>query len=285
MTKGDIAQKNAKETAEWRTRGIAGKITAINPEAKQMTVQMSALTGTTTVSLVPKADATFLHYAPDSVRFDEAKPSSFAEAKVGDQLRAIGDRSADGAGFTAEKVLIGSFQTVAGTIKTVDSEKNEVVIKDLSNGKDVTVSTANVTTFKRFPAEMAERMAQMGGGVRPPGQAGPPVQGGGQPTPNGQAGGARPPGSGGGRPGGGGIDDMLERCPTITTDDLKLGDTIAVVSSKGATPDHIKAFKLLAGVEPFIRIAQMAAAAGANRGQGQANLNITIPGLDGIGFQ
>src|SRR5437773_1909445 len=40
MTKADIAQKQAKETAEWRARGIAGKITAINPESKQITVQM-----------------------------------------------------------------------------------------------------------------------------------------------------------------------------------------------------------------------------------------------------
>jgi hypothetical protein len=77
---------------------------------------------------------------------------------------------------------------------------------------------------------------------------------------------------------------MLDRFPTITVSDLKPGDMIAVASSKGATPDRIKAFKLLAGVEPFIRMAQMAAA-GGNRQGGQANLNITIPGLDGIGFQ
>jgi len=284
MTKADIAQKHAKETAEWRSRGIAGRITAIDPAAKKIMVQMGGLMGTTAIALIPKDNATFLHYAPDSVRFDEAQPSSFAEAKVGDQLRAIGDKSADGATFAAEKVLIGSFQTVAGTIKTIDAEKNEVVIKDLNTGKDVTVSTANVTTFKRFPAEMAERMAgaQMGGGVRPPGQGRPAGQGT-QPAGNGQ-GGARPAGFGGGRAGGGGIDDMLERFPTIAVTDLKAGDMIAIASSKGATPDRIKAFKLLAGVEPFIRMAQMAAAS-TNRGQGQANLNISIPGLDGIGFQ
>ena len=283
MTKADLAQKQAKETAEWKTRGIAGRITAINPETKTLTVQIGGLMGTSTIAVTPKEKATFLHYAPDSVRFDEAKPSSFGDAKVGDQLRAIGDKSADGATFAAEKVLLGSFQTVAGTVKTVDTEKNEIVITDLSTRKDITVSTANVTTFKRFPEEMAQRMAG-GGGVRPPGQgqAQPAGQTG---TPNAAGqGGVRPGGFGGGRPGAGSIDEMLERFPTITTADLKPGDMIAVASSKGATPDRIKAFKLLAGVEPFIRMAQTAATGNGGRGQ-QANLNISIPGLDGIGFQ
>jgi hypothetical protein len=75
---------------------------------------------------------------------------------------------------------------------------------------------------------------------------------------------------------------MLERFPTITTADLKAGEMIAVASSKGATPDRFKAFKLLAGVEPFIRMAQAASA--ARGGQGVSG-NFTIPGLDGIGFQ
>lgn len=286
MTKADIAQKNAKETAEWKTRGIAGRITALNAETKAITVQMGGLMGSTTIVVTPKEKAAFLHYAPDSVRYDEAKVSSFAEAKVGDQLRAIGDKSADGATFAAEKVLLGSFQTVAGTVKSVDTAKNEVIIKDLASGKDITVSTAEVTTFKKFPVEFAERMAgSQAGGVRPPGQTGGQPQPGAQGQPNGNGqGGARPGGGfGGGRAGG--IDEMLDRFPNITVSDLKPGDMIAVVSSKGASPERIKAFKLLAGVEPFIRMAQMAAAAGNRPQGGQANLNISIPGLDGIGFQ
>ena len=89
------------------------------------------------------------------------------------------------------------------------------------------------------------------------------------------------PGAGG--PGGGprgGIDDMLERFPAITVADLKVGDMIAVSSTKTASADHITAIKLLAGVEPFIRMAQMSAARNQGRGQGTQSLN--IPGLDGF---
>ncbi len=286
ITKADIDGKNAKETAEWKTRGITGKVSAINQQTNQLTVQMSGLTGaSTTLAVTPKENAKFLHYAPDSVRFDEAKPSSLSEITVGDLIRAVGDKSADGASFTAEKILIGSFQTTAGTVKTVDAEKNEIVIKDFASGKDVTISTASVTTFKKFPAEMAERMASFqsgGGGARPAGEGGMqarpvnPGGGGGQGSTGGQGRG----GVGGAR-GGGGIDDMLERFPNITAADLKAGDVIAVSSTKNGSSDHIKAIKLLAGVEPFLRMAQ--ATGGRGRGQGVQG-GFSIPGLDGIGF-
>ena len=79
----------------------------------------------------------------------------------------------------------------------------------------------------------------------------------------------------------GGIDDMLERFPTITVADLKAGDVIAVSSTKTTNLDRITAIKVLAGVEPFLRAAQMqAAAAGGQRGGG---LSLDIPGLDGFG--
>ena len=86
-------------------------------------------------------------------------------------------------------------------------------------------------------------------------------------------------GFGGGRSGG--IDDMLERFPNITTADLKPGDMIAFSSTKNSNIDRIKAIKLLAGVEPFLRMAQ--ASNGNQRSQGVSG-NFTIPGLDGVGF-
>ena len=81
---------------------------------------------------------------------------------------------------------------------------------------------------------------------------------------------------GGGR--GGGIDEMLERFPSITAADLKAGDMIAVSSTKNGTLDRISAIKLLAGVEPFIRAAQ----ASGQQGRGGQQGGFNIPGLDGF---
>lgn len=282
MTKSDIAQRNQKDSEKWATRGISGRVNAIDPVTKQVKVDVRGLSATTTVVLTPKDGAKVLRYAPNSVKFSEAKASTINEIQTGDMLRALGDRSADGASFAAEEIITGAFRTVAGTVKSIDVAKNEVVITDAQTKKDLTVELGSASTIKKFPEEMAQRLAAFqggpGGGQRPggaPGAGGPP-QGGASPA------GANGPG-GSGRPGGqrGGIDDMLERFPNITVADLKAGDVIAVSSTKTAEIDRITAIKVLAGVEPFLRAAQAQAAAGGQRGQGA--LSLDIPGLDGFG--
>lgn len=277
MTRSDIEKKHAAEAAAWKTRGLAGRVTAVNTGTGQITVEVRGLMGTTTTVVTPKENATFRRYAPDSVKFDEAKMSSLAEIKTGDMIRALGDKSSDGTSFTAEEVVSGAFQTVAGTVKSVDVEKKEIVVTNLQTKKDVTISLGGASVLKKFPAEMAERLAGFQSGVRPPSSGGgqPPAAGG---QPGGAPGGQGRPGFGGRA---GGIDDMLDRFPNITAADLKPGDMIAVSSSKNGNADRINAIKLLAGVEPFLRMAQ--ASGGRGRGQGVSG-DFTIPGLDGIGF-
>ncbi|MBK7934105.1 MAG: hypothetical protein IPK01_11525 [Acidobacteria bacterium] len=287
MSKSDIAQKQAKEAENWRTRGIAGRVTAVNAQTNQLTVEIRSLMGSTSMVLTPNADAVFHRYAPDSIKFEEALNSSLAEVKQGDMIRALGDKSADGTSFSAEQVVTGAFQTIAGTVKSIDIEKNEVIITDLQTKKDVTVAIGTASMMKRFPAELAQRLAggaMGGGGPRPPGQGQPAA--GGPPTTGGQV---RPAGGapGQGRPGmggQGGIDDMLERFPNIKAEDLKAGDIIAISSTRNGNTSRVNAIKLLAGVEPFIRLAQ--ATSGGGRGQGGQAVQggFTIPGLDGIGF-
>jgi hypothetical protein len=290
MTKSDIAQKQTKESERWATRGISGRVASVDQITKQIKIEVRGLANTTTVVLTPKNDAKLLRYAPNSVKFSEAKSSSVNEIQAGDMLRAVGDRSADGASFAAEEIVTGAFRTVAGTVKSVDVAKNEVLITDAQSKKDITVELGSATLLKKFPEEMAQRMASFGGqggGARPGGGQGAPAggqrpqgatPGAGQTGPGGGAGGPGGPGRfGGGR----GIDDMLERFPNITAADLKAGDVIAVSSSKSATSERITAIKLLAGVEPFLRAAQAQAA--ANGGRGQGGLSLDIPGLDGFG--
>lgn len=294
LATAELSAQKTKEASEWKTRGISGKVEAIDAINRTVTIKVSGLMSSQSVVVSFKPNAEFLHYADDSVEFADAKPTDFLGIGIGDMLRAVGDRSADNTAFTAEKVLVGSFQTIAGTVKSVDAGKNEVVISDFASGKDITISTSKVTTFKRFPVEDAERLAGMQAAMRnggAPGQnrgAGAPPAGGraqgGQEhaggRPGGQQGGQRPGGAMGGPRGG--VDEMLDRFPTITTADLKVGDSIAVSSTRANATGHVTAFKLLAGVEPFLRLAQVSTG-GGRRNQG-VDGSFSIPGLDGNGF-
>ena len=285
MAKSDIAQRNAKEAEKW-SRGISGKVASVNSQTGQISVEIRNLMGSTTVVITPKEGAAFKRYAPNSVKYSEAVESSVGAVQAGDMIRAAGDKSADGLSLAAEEIVTGAFQTIAGTVKSIDVEKNEVVITNLQTKKDVTVALGTASVMKKFPEEFAQRMVQFQGagmqgggpGARPAGTPGgsQPVQTAPPAGSQGQPGGPVRMMPGGGR--GGGIDEMLERFPSITAADLKAGDMIAVSSTKNGTLDKISAIKLLAGVEPFIRAAQ----ASGQQGRGGQQGGFNIPGLDGF---
>lgn len=258
MTKGDLAKKQEAERAEWRRRGILGVITALKPDTKEITISNRTMAGTQSV-IIPVSDKTEMRrYAPDSIKFGDAKPSSFNELKVGDQLRALGDRTEDPLRFNPQKVVTGSFRTVGGVVKEVNPATGEIKIAELEKKTPLTIVIKQDAVLRRFPAEMG-MMGGFGrgqGGPGAPGGNAPAAgSGGGQPQ---QAAQPRPQGAGAGGPGGPGgpggrnINDMLERLPIISIADVKVGDTIIVSSTQGVDPTRLTAISLVAGADTLL---------------------------------
>lgn len=54
--------------------------------------------------------------------------------------------------------------------------------------------------------------------------------------------------------GGPSIQDMLERLPTITIADVKVGDTIIVSSTKGADPTRLTAISVISGADTLLNM-------------------------------
>ena len=232
---------------------LLGIITALKPETKEITISSRTLAGQQSITIPITDKVELRRYAPDSIKFADAKPSEFAEIKVGDQLRALGERGPDALSFTAEKVVTGAFRVVAGVVSAVDAASGEVKINDLQTKQPLTIVVKQDAVLRRFPsaAEMGGMMAMMGRG----GQGAPPAAGQGN-RPNAAPGG--PPqggGPGGGRTGGGpNIQDMLERLPTITIADVKVGDTIIVSSTKGADPTRLTAISVISGTDTLLNM-------------------------------
>ncbi|HEX5708108.1 MAG TPA: hypothetical protein VFX96_12475 [Pyrinomonadaceae bacterium] len=275
-TKADLEKKREAERAEWKARGVVGVVAAVDPATKEITLNTRTPEGPKPVKLAVAGDAVkFRRYAPDSVKFSDAKPSTFEEVKVGDQLRAKGERSADGATFTPEEIVTGTFRTTLGTVSAVDAAKNEITVKQMQGNAVMTVVVRPDSMLKRVPAEFA---AMMGGGGGAPGAGGaaPGAAGGQQRVVVQQhgSGGATPPA--GGAPGAGGgmarrmgdMAEMLERLPPTTVAELKAGDMIVVSSTVGADPTRVTAIQLVAGIEPIV--AMMARRAGGGGGGGPA---------------
>src|SRR6185503_6356399 len=179
-----------------------GIVAATNPTTKEVTITSRALMGGPQSVVIPITDKTkVLRYPPDSIpKYSDAKRSSFEEVKVGDQLRALGDKSTDGLRLTPEEVVFGTFKIAGGTVTAVDPAANTITISDLKTKQPTTIVLKPDTVVRRFTGMMGGGPGGPGGGA-PPGGTAPP-----QGQPQGRSGaGQRPAGGGpGGPPAGGG---------------------------------------------------------------------------------
>ncbi len=299
ITKADLAQKHARDRAEWMRRSVAGTVSAVDSGKNEIVISTQARDGGKTITIQASAATQYRRYAPDSVKFADAKPSTLGEIQTGDQVRALGDKNGDGTQVTAEEVVSGAFRTFAGTVISADPASGTVRVTDLQTNKPVTVHVKDDTLARKLPDMMAAMLARrMGGGGGAPGAApgagGSPGGGGGgqwqggsggQGTWNrgaGGAGGSGAPGGPGGAGGPGGgrqfdMQQMLERMPPLVLADLKKGDALVISSSRGSNPSEVTALTLLAGVEPLLMAAPRMA--GGNVNAGSWNLDIGMPGM------
>ena len=259
MSKADIAQKQAAERAEWQ-RGVGGLVSSVDPVTSTVTVSTAALGATKKVVVHVSKDTILRRYAPDSVKFDDAKPGTFGQIQSGDQLRARGTRSADGNDFAAEEIVSGSFRNIAGTVSSIDASQNTLSVMDLKTKKPVLVKFTPDSQLRKMDPMMAQGIAMRlkggaaggppsgagtGGAATAARPAGPPPSGGGPSGPPGGPGGARP----GGAPD---FQRILNRMPQATLADLKKGDAVMIVATQGTASGGVTAITLLSGVEPIL---------------------------------
>ncbi len=271
MAATDISKKNDKDRQEWTTRGISGVVTKKDGDQLLLKLKVGGEEKIATVTV--SANANLKRYAPDSVKFLDAKPGKLAEIGVGDQVRARGEKSADGLAVKADELVFGTFQTRAGDIVSIDVAAKELTVKELGTQKTFVVKLTTDSQVKALP--------DFGGMGAPAGMAG---RGPGGAAPAGAPAGAAPGSPGMGRgPGGpagvggrGGMPDvnqMIEMMPLATVDALKPGQSIIVSSTKTGKPDLLTAITLIGNAGMIIRMAQasaMASQGGGRQGGGGA---------------
>jgi hypothetical protein len=269
MKKADIVEKQAREREEWQRRGTAGLVSRVDAASKTIVVLLPGIGEKKTVTIRLSKDTILRRYAPDSVKFDDAKTAPLDQIKPGDQLRARGTRNADGSEFAAVEIVSGTFRNIAGIISAIDATSNSITLQDLATKKAVTVKITPDSQVRKLPPSMAQRIAaRLKGipvdaassnaagaaagsgsnasvnpaqGVRP---TGPPTGGAG-------AGGFGGPGrNAGGGPGD--LQQVMNRMPPATLADLQKGDAVMIVATEGGSSGVPSVIILLGGVEPIL---------------------------------
>ncbi len=254
MKKADIAEKQEQERAAWQRHGVGGVVKAVDAAAETVKISTGTLAAENLTIHVSK-NTIIRRYAPDSVKFDDAKPGTLDQIKLGDQLRARGTRSADGSELAAEEIVSGTFRNIAGTVVTTDQANNSVTVLDLATRRPVILKITADSQMHKLPPMVAQRIAMRLKGITPGGGAGGAAAAGGPP----KMGNAQTPsnGNGPGRRAGGPPDfqQMLSRMPVVTLTDLQKSDALMIVATEGSPNAPSTAIVLLSGVEPILTAA------------------------------
>ncbi|HEY4043724.1 MAG TPA: hypothetical protein VGM32_18020, partial [Rhodopila sp.] len=269
MKQSALAEHQQAEEADWQRRGVGGLVKSVDAAAGTITIASGART--LTIHATPKT--VVRHYSPDSIKFSDTQPSTLAQIQPGDQLRARGDRNADGGEVTADEIVAGSFRNIAGTVLSTDPAANILTIRDLATKKPVTIHVTAESQMHKLPEQMAHYLAmslKRGGSGQQNGQEHPAESGASAGSASRQAGGA-----GGQR--NGDLSQMLQRTPPVQLSDLHKGDAVMIVATQG-TPGSATAVSLLAGVEPILT-----ASPSASQSMFSASWNLGGGGNSGAG--
>jgi len=287
MTKSDVAAKQQHDREEWQKNGVGGVVKAVDAGSGAITLSTGTMGAPSTLAVNVSKETIIRRYAPDSVKFDDARPGTLEQVRAGDQMRARGTRSEDGKQMAAAEIVSGTFRSIAGAVISADAANKTIVVTDLSNKRPVTLKIGPDSQMHQLPAMFAQRIAMRLKGVTPPAAGGANAAGGAPAQAQGggaQAGGAS--GSGEGRPGfggGGGRPDfqqMLNRMPAVELNQLQKGDAVMIVATEGTADSPSQVIILLSGVEPILTAASPSAAStilspwnlssGSNMGTGDA---------------
>ena len=252
MKHADVSAKQEREKEDWQKRGVGGLVDSVDTATGNITISSSGFGGKKMIVIHAAKDTVARRYATGSVKFDDARPAPLSEIKAGDQLRARGNKNADGSELTAEEIVSGTFRNIAGTITVVDAASNSVTVQDAIRKAPVVIKLSADSQVKKIPPEMAQRIAMRLKGAGGEGGHASGVPATGSPPANSQF----PRGAGGmqGERGNGTPDlqRFLSRLPDSKLSDLQKGDAVMIVSTEGKDSGEVTAITMLAGVEPIL---------------------------------
>ena len=140
----DLARRNQDTQAQWKnaTKGLA---TAVDPNAKTVTITSKVGPTSREVSLDVSGKVDFRRYNPESGQYE---PGTLAGIRTGDQILVLGQKSADGASVKADAIGFGSFKTIGVLIKSIDTAGNTITGTETASKKPITICSDPIRPSK-----------------------------------------------------------------------------------------------------------------------------------------
>jgi hypothetical protein len=220
-------------------------IAALDPAAKEITIKLSSAAGAKLMVIAFAPGAALRRYAPNSVKFSDARPGRFEELKVGDQVRALGTGNEDRSRYTTEELVSGSFRAIAAVVVSNDAAQNTILVTDLASNKRIEARLTPDSIARRLSAEIVQTLAARNKEGSAPDR------------------GARD------------LHPLIEKLPQLNLADLKPGDTVIISFANSEDASRVTAITLLAGVEPLLKTSTRGGQS-VNLGSWNLDLNMTV---------
>lgn len=267
ISPGTVAAVSDQVRQDWQKRGVGGIVDTVGTENGVIHISVPRPGGKKQIAIHTSKNTIVHRYAVDSARPENASTASLSEIRSGDQVRARGERNADGTEINAEEIYTGFFPQFAATVKSVDAQAGLLTLEDLKAKKTVEVKITPESHLHKIPPEMAQAFAVHLRSMTAQAMGGAPTS-----TAVKDAAAAQPVATPGGpkgqngRPGGGmngrapDLQGIIARLPSSSLSDLNLqkGDAVVVLATEGSSSTPKTAITLLSGVEPILRAAPSA---------------------------
>ena len=235
MPAAEVARKREHDLEEWKRRGVGGIVREVNAQTGEITLELRGAGAGSRLG-IETTKANFRRYVAGSLRFEDAIASNFPDIKVGDQLRALGDKSADGRTFAAERIVFGAFKTIGVTVAEVDQQKSEIRATTLDQKKAIVILLNKDSVLHRISPQVAVAIAQRAKAEVSKSASATPTAGQkavGQPVID--------------------VQQMIDTLSSVSLSDIKPGDVLAVTGAVEKDESRLVAIKLAAGVDLVLR--------------------------------
>src|SRR5215467_9795479 len=159
MKQADIADKQAHERTEWVQHSAGGLVKGVDAASGTITISTNAAGAQKDVAVHTTKQTILRRYAIDSIKFDDAKSAPISEIKTGDQLRARGQRSADGSEISADEIVSGTFHSIAGILVSSDNAAGTITVTDLATKQPVILHFTKDSQLRKLQPFVAQAIA------------------------------------------------------------------------------------------------------------------------------
>ena len=241
MPASEVARKREHDLDDWKQRGIGGVVRELNPQTGAITLDLRGANSAGRI-VVETTKATLRRYLAGSLNFEDAQPSTFAALRPGDQLRALGNKSADTRTFAAEQIVSGTFRTIGVTVTEVDQQTGAIKATTLDQKKPIEISINKDSSLRRISPPVAAAIAQKAKADAAQGSKTPPAAAPAQKPPSPVI----------------DVQHLIDTLPSAPLAEIKAGDVLAVTGAVEKDESRLVAIKLAAGVDLVLKALQPA---------------------------